>query len=135
MDIPSIRKDISKKTLRAANIAGNDFKKLMHQCINTYYGEYSPVLYQRTNIFRESPEKGAAVSIGLGAMITMSYVDRGGHYFNEDSTWDDAMVFESSMAGKHGGRIFGTNVWNLTLMRFDSAANLIITNALAQAGL
>ena len=67
MDIPSIRRDISRKTLRAVQIAGDDLKGIMDECMDVYYGEYSPRLYNRTNIFRDSPEKGAAVSVGLGA--------------------------------------------------------------------
>lgn len=135
MDIPSIRRDISRKTLRAVQIAGDDLKGIMDECMDVYYGEYSPRLYNRTNIFRDSPEKGAAVSVGLGAKIDLSYIDRGGHYFHPGSSWNDGIVFETSMAGLHGMAKYGTDVWVLTLSRFDAQARPILIRALAAAGL
>ena len=135
MDIPSIKRDISRKTLRAVEIAGEELKTIMYECIGVYYGEYSPRQYNRTDIFKDSPEKGAAVSIGLGASIDLSYVDRGGHYFTPTSSWNDGIVFETSLAGLHGMAKYGTDVWVLTLSRFDAQARPILIRALAAAGL
>lgn len=135
MNIPAIRKDISKKTLRAVGIASVGLEEIMDECIDVYYFEFSPDYYVRTGIFGESPETGTPVSVGLGAMIDMSYIDRGGHKFSSKSKWNDSIVFHTSIAGQHGGFVGGTNVWFLTLNAFSSRAKPILISALAAAGL
>ena len=135
MRIEAIRKDISAKTLRAMNIAGDELEGVMKICIGLFYAEYSPVRYNRTGIFGDSPEKGTAVSISLGAMIDLSYIDRGGHEFTSTSSWNDGIVFENSMAGNHGDYVQGGSVWERTHSMFSSMAKPIVISALAAAGL
>lgn len=135
MRIEAIRKDISAKTLRAMNIAGDPLTEVMRKAIQVFYDSYTPVRYHRDGIFKKSPEKGAAVSVGLGAMIDLRDVDKGGHKFSSSSTWNDAIVFETAMHGSHGDYAWSADTWAITLSMIGSEYKPIVISALAAAGL
>ena len=135
MRVEAIKADIKAKTFIAMNIAGDQLVEVMKRAIDVFYGSYAPKKYIRTDIFRDSPEKGAVVSVGLGAMVDLMDVDKGGHDFYPGSTWDDGRVFETSMHGSHGDCAWTGDTWAITLSMIGAEYKPIVISALAAAGL
>lgn len=136
--VAQIKADLTKKVGVAMEMVKQEVCDIIFDVCMQYYGEYSPVMYERTHQIRAAILKmaDAAVKVRqIGASFEV-YVDASQLYY-VFGNWDENMVLVNVMSvGNHGGASSGgTPIWTESMRRIDPKMKSIIREKLIVAGI
>ena len=113
--------------------------KIIDTFLNTYYGEFTPEEYIRTNKLMHSLVKTGVKPSGDGfeaevyfdvsklnyekGMMSLQHTPEHGRY--GWATWDGEKVLDVAMHGSHGGYIGGTPIWSVSMSQLGNITELL----------
>lgn len=129
---------------KCGNAVANAEKKI-HQiidnCLNEYYGEFSPNEYIRTYQLLHSLVKSGVKSTGNGFEAEV-YFDEGALSYQTGvvltqhgtgyATWGAGKVLDTAMHGSHGGYESGTAIWDKSKTIIGDIYKLLKQELIAQ---
>lgn len=110
--------------------------------LSTYYGEFTPEEYIRTNQLMHSLVKTGVKTTGNGFEAEV-YFDVGKLNYKQGivplqsgrtgyATWDGRKVLETAMHGSHGGYTGGTPIWDASMNQLGNICDLLLRELKAQ---
>lgn len=136
--VAQIKADLTKKVGVAMEMVKQEVCRIFLEVVEQYYGEYSPVMYERTHQIKAAIRNmaNAVVKVRqIGASFEV-YVDASQLYYLWGN-WDENMVLVNVMSvGNHGGaKSDGTPVWTEGMRRIDPKMKSLIREKLIAAGI
>lgn len=103
--------------------------------LSTYYGEFAPDEYIRTNQLMHSLVRTGVKSTGNGFEAEV-YFDVGKLNYKQGlvplqsgrmgyATWDGGKVLDTAMHGSHGGYVGGTPIWDASMTQLGNILELL----------
>lgn len=136
--VAQIKADLTKKVGVAMEMVKQEVCRIFLEVVEQYYGEYSPVMYERTHQIKAAIQNmaNAVVKVRqIGASFEV-YVDASQLYYIWGN-WDENMVLVNVMSvGNHGGASSGgTPIWTESMRRIDPKMKSLIRDKLIAAGI
>ena len=98
--------------------------------INSFYDEFSPKWYKRTQMLANSCASSGIQHTGSGSYYE---IDFHGHW--ETGSWSDETILLVNLTGSHGGVQSGTSIWGEGISFMEATELKYLKSLLIQAGL
>lgn len=137
--IDAIRKDIMKKSRLAIMKSQDEVYTIIKKFVYQYYGDYDPVMYERTYQLLASLVQTRVVSTGSGYTAEI-YFDYNSLNYITGAKPSGLQVMEAAAYGGHGAeglRVVGggVGIWNDPKQILDAQAIEILKKNLIAAGI
>lgn len=126
--VDALKTYVASRIPAAVEIATDRIAEVITECLQRYYGEYDPRLYQRTYQLMGSVRQD--VSGGHGEV----YIDSSSWHHILDEWSEEDILHDAMSVGSHGGASSGTPVWTTGMSMLGDIYSLL-KDSLIKAGI
>lgn len=126
--VDALKAAIASRIPVAIEMTTDKIADVITECLQRYYGEYDPRVYQRTDQLMNSVRQNIWGNRGE------TYVDSSDWHHMLDEWSEEDILHDAMSVGSHGGAHAGTPVWDTSMAKLGDIYSLL-KESLIKAGI